>query len=132
MLFRTTEEGFEDVQGISPGPAPAPVTMSFRFGSDPFLEELAVGQFPAIGNLGIDLGLLGVEAEERRDRVDHVRESQARRHDVGCIIFDGAVPDPALVLTDARLDKTPDEWLDRAACWTVGCCPEREERCSRG
>lgn len=132
MLFRTTKESFEDVQGISPGPAPAPVTMSFRFGSDPFLEELAVGQFPAVGNLGVDLGLLGIKAEERRDRVDQVRESQARRHDVGCIILDGAVPDPALVLTDARLDEISEERLDRAACRAIGRCPEREERCSRG
>lgn len=77
MLLRSAKESFEDVQWISPGPTPAtaPVTMSFRFGSDPFLEELAVGQFPAVGNLGVDLGLLGVEGEERRDRVDHVHES---------------------------------------------------------
>lgn len=134
MLLRSAKESFEDVQWMPPRPTPAtaPVTMSFRFGSDPFLEELAVGQFPAVGNFGLDLGLLRVEAEERWDRVDHVRESQARRHDVGRIIFDGAVPDPALVLTDARLDEIPEERLDRAACWAVGRCPEREERRSRG
>ena len=132
MLSRTTKERFENVQRISAPPAPAPAAVSFRFDSDPFLEKLAVGQSPAVGNLGLDLGLLGVEAEERRDRVDHVCKPQAGRHDVGCIILDGAVPNPALDLTNPAFDEIPEERLDRAACWAVGRCPEREERCSRG
>ena len=89
--------------------------MSFCLFPDPFLEELWIRQFPAVGDLGLHLGLASIKTQQRGDRVDHVREAQPRGHDIGRVKFDGAIPHTALGLANAGLDKVLDEGCYNAA-----------------
>ena len=107
------------------------VPVSPSLGPDPFFQKSVVRQFLAIRNLGLDLCLLGVEAQERWDGVDHVGDAQSSLHDVWRVVFYSAVRNTSLGLANTRLDELTEKGGDYPACWTPGGCPERQEWGSR-
>lgn len=89
---------------------------------------MSIPEFVRIGDFGLDLGLAGVKTQERRHAVDHVGESQAGAHDIGRVVLDLTVADPALGLAYAvGLDEFLEEGGDLFAGGTVAGRPEGQE-----
>lgn len=111
--------------------------MPSRLIPDPVDEELPVGQFPRIDDLGARLRLARIKAQQRGDRSNHVRHGEALRvrragHDVRAVELDGGKGHAAFWLADARLDEGLDQGEDVSACRTPGGGPEGEEGGSSG
>lgn len=102
-----------------------------RFVAHPFLQKATVRQLPPIDDLGLDLRLFRVEAEQRRHRGYHVRHAQAVRHDVRRVELDRAVSHAALGLSHARLDDFLQQRSDHAARGAPGGRPQRDQGRSR-
>ena len=98
---------------------------------NPLGEKLAIGELPAVGDLGSGLGLAGVEAEERGYGSDHVGHGQAvgaGRHDVGAVKLYGGESHATLVLAYAGLDQRANQRLHGTAGRAPGGSPQRQER----
>ena len=102
-----------------------------RLRTDRLLEEAPVPQLVAVRDLGRDLRLAGVEAEQGRHAVDHVVQPQAAGHDVRRVELDGAVADAALGLADSGFDEGLEERPDDLARGAPVRRPQREERRAR-
>ena len=106
--------------------------MASRLVPDPFLQEPAVRQLPAVGDLGLHLGFAGIEAQQRRDRVDHVGEAQTGGHDVGRVELDGAVAHAALGLANTGLDQLLEQRRNNPAGGAPRGGPQGQQRCPSG
>lgn len=125
-LFEALEEAAEYAtpRGAASSPAAA---VAPSLVPDPLLEPGAVAQLPGVGRLGLGLGLAGVEAEQRRDAVDHVRHAQPARHDVRAVVLDGAQVHAALGLADARRDQLVQQRRHHLARRAPVGRPQREQ-----
>lgn len=103
-------------------------TMPARLSPDPLFQKVFVLELVPIGNLGSNLCLAGIKAQQGRDTVDHVSEPQAGAYHVRCVILDLTKADAAFGLTHARFDKVFDEWGDLMAGTAPAGCPEGDER----
>jgi hypothetical protein len=103
-----------------------------RLGADPFLQEAPISQLPAVDDLGLDLRLAGIKAQQGRDGGDEVLVAEPGGHDVRGVVLDGAVGDAALVLAQARRDQVAQQRLDDAAGRAPRCGPQGEQRGARG
>ncbi len=109
-------------------------TMSPGLIPDPFLQERAISELPAISDLSTRHGLAGIKAQQSRDASDHVRHPQPSSsssfaaHDIRGIELDGAKRHAALALADAGLHEGGDEGGDDATRAAPGRRPQREER----
>lgn len=106
--------------------------MPAGLGPDPLLEEGAVPQLVPVGDLGGELGLAGVEAEQGGHAGDHVGGAEGGGGDVGAVVLDLAVGDAALLGADPGLDELAEERGDLVAGGAPRGGPEGEEGPARG
>lgn len=99
-----------------------------RLSPYPLLQKRPVPKPPPVRDPSLDLRLARVEAQQRRHAVDHVREAEARRCDVGGVELHLAVGDAALGLAHAAGgDELVEERGDLPAGAAPGGRPEGEE-----
>lgn len=100
-----------------------------RLGPDPLLQEVPVPQLAPVRDLGRELGLARVEAQQRGHAVDHVGEAQPGCHEVGRVVLDldKAHAAPLGRAHLFRLDEAPQQGRDVLAGRAVARRPQRQQ-----